>query len=66
MPTPFCDLVNVKLPIVQAPMGGATTPELVAAVSNAGGLGIAPLWRADAIGIKEFVGRIKGLCRKLF
>lgn len=61
MPTQFCDLFNIKLPIVQAPMGGATTPELVAAVSNAGGLGVAPLWRADGKGLKEFVGRIKAL-----
>jgi nitronate monooxygenase len=61
MPTAFCDLVNIKLPIVQAPMGGATTPELVAAVSNAGGLGLAPLWRADAKGVKDFVGQVKAL-----
>ena len=59
MPTAFCDLVNIKLPIVQAPMGGATTPDLVAAVSNAGGLGLAPLWRADAKGVKDFVGQVK-------
>ncbi|ATB44382.1 enoyl-[acyl-carrier-protein] reductase [Cystobacter fuscus] len=33
-------LLGVEHPIIQAPMaGGATTPELVAAVSNAGGLG---------------------------
>lgn len=32
--------LGVRYPIIQAPMaGGATTPELVAAVSNAGGLG---------------------------
>jgi nitronate monooxygenase len=61
MSTAFCDLVDIKLPIVQAPMGGATTPELVAAVSNAGGLGIAPLWRADAKGIKDFVGSVREL-----
>ncbi|MEU0569475.1 nitronate monooxygenase [Nonomuraea sp. NPDC005983] len=29
----------IDLPIVQAPVGSAVTPELVAAVSNAGGLG---------------------------
>lgn len=34
-------LLNIKYPIIQAPMaGGVTTPELVAAVSNAGGLGM--------------------------
>jgi nitronate monooxygenase len=32
-------LLGVDYPIVQAPMAGFTTPELVAAVSNAGGLG---------------------------
>jgi nitronate monooxygenase len=32
--------LGIQYPIIQAPMaGGATTPELVAAVSNAGGLG---------------------------
>lgn len=34
------NIVGIELPIIQAPMaGGPTTPELVAAVSNAGGLG---------------------------
>lgn len=33
-------LLDIELPLIQAPMaGGPTTPELVAAVSNAGGLG---------------------------
>ena len=33
------DRLGVELPIVQAPMAGVSTPELAAAVSNAGGLG---------------------------
>ena len=42
--TPLCDLLGIEVPIIQAGMGwdkeGMTTPpELVAAVSNAGGLG---------------------------
>ena len=42
--TPLCDLLNIQYPIIQAGMGwdkeGLTTPPaLVAAVSNAGGLG---------------------------
>lgn len=36
------DLLGVALPIIQAPMAGATTPEMVIAVSNAGGLGSLP------------------------
>lgn len=33
------DLLGLKHPIVQAPMAGVSTPEMAAAVSNAGGLG---------------------------
>ncbi len=35
----ICNLFNIEHPILLAPMSGATTPALVAAVSNAGGLG---------------------------
>ncbi|MGQ9371276.1 NAD(P)H-dependent flavin oxidoreductase [Azospirillum sp. ST 5-10] len=35
-------LFGIALPIVQAPMAGATTPEMVVAVSEAGGLGSLP------------------------
>ena len=31
--------LNLKWPILQAPMGSASTPALAAAVTNAGGLG---------------------------
>jgi nitronate monooxygenase len=38
--TPFAERFKMRAPIVQAPMfGGATTPALVAGVSNAGRLG---------------------------
>lgn len=33
------DLFSINVPIIQAPMAGVSTPELAAAVSNAGGLG---------------------------
>ena len=38
--TPVCDLLGIEVPIVQAPIGPLVGPELVAAVSNAGGLGM--------------------------
>jgi nitronate monooxygenase len=38
--SPICELLDIDVPIVLAGMGGASTPALVAAVSNAGGLGI--------------------------
>ncbi len=43
MRTPLCDLLGIEAPIVLAPMGGAVTPTLAAAVSNAGALGLLPL-----------------------
>jgi NAD(P)H-dependent flavin oxidoreductase YrpB (nitropropane dioxygenase family) len=38
--TPFTTLLGIAHPIVQAGMGNATAPALVAAVSNAGALGV--------------------------
>ncbi|OGA26271.1 MAG: hypothetical protein A3I02_16895 [Betaproteobacteria bacterium RIFCSPLOWO2_02_FULL_67_26] len=37
--TPLCDRLGIRLPLIQAPMPSASTPELVAAVSHAGALG---------------------------
>jgi nitronate monooxygenase len=45
--TPLTRLLHIDHPIVQAPIGSASTPELAAAVSNAGGLGMLSLtWRS--------------------
>jgi enoyl-[acyl-carrier protein] reductase II len=37
--TRVCELLGIECPVIQAAMSPFTTPELVAAVSNAGGLG---------------------------
>ena len=37
--TPFCELFDLEAPILQAAIWPATSPELVAAVSDAGALG---------------------------
>ena len=38
--TRLCDALGIRVPVMLAPMaGGFTTPELVAAVTRAGGLG---------------------------
>ena len=36
----FCERLGIQVPIIQAPVGNISTPELAAAVSNAGGLGM--------------------------
>jgi nitronate monooxygenase len=47
MRTPVCDLLGIEHPIVQAPM--SAVPQLAAAVSNAGGLGMLALtWSTPA------------------
>jgi NAD(P)H-dependent flavin oxidoreductase YrpB (nitropropane dioxygenase family) len=38
--TPLCDLLGVRYPIIQTGMGWVAYPPLVAAVSDAGGLGV--------------------------
>ena len=37
--TQLCDLLQIEFPVIQAGMGPFTDAQLVAAVSNAGGLG---------------------------
>jgi nitronate monooxygenase len=67
--TRICDTLGIQYPIVQAGMGaGITTPDLVAAVSNGGGLGILGAhlmpedrFRAAIRGIKERTDRPFGV-----
>ena len=60
-------LLGIELPLIQAPMaGGATTPELVAAVSNAGALGSFGAAMSTPAAIKESVARIRALTDKPF
>ncbi len=51
------EMLNLEWPILQAPMGEYTTPELAAAVSNAGGLGALGMWGFSP---EEVVARIAG------
>ncbi|MBI2166063.1 MAG: nitronate monooxygenase [Chloroflexi bacterium] len=48
--TRVCDLLGIEYPIIQGPMGWTTGPALVAAVSNAGGLGVLANQLAQAKG----------------
>jgi nitronate monooxygenase len=44
----FTERLNLKWPVLQAPMGWLSTPALAAAVSNAGGLGGLGMWGFSA------------------
>ncbi|PNK60803.1 NAD(P)H-dependent flavin oxidoreductase [Psychrobacter sp. FDAARGOS_221] len=59
--------LNLTCPIVQAPMaGGATTPKLIAAVSNFGGLGSLGAGMTAPDTINEQINQIKALTDKPF
>lgn len=65
--TAFTELLHIELPIVQAPMaGGHTTPELVSAVSNAGGLGGFGAAVLSPNAIRDGIDNIRALTDKPF
>ena len=47
--------LGMKLPIIQAPMAGVSTPALAAAVSNAGGLGSIGIGASDVAGARAMI-----------
>ena len=64
--TDFTSLCNVRYPIIQAPMAGASTPEMAAAVSNAGGLGSLAAAYSTPDQIREMVARMRQLTDQPF
>ena len=66
MRTEFCKTFGIEQPVVLAPMAGVVSDALVAAVSNAGGLGVAPLWHVSASDLRHSVRNIKQLTDKPF
>jgi nitronate monooxygenase len=65
--TPLCDLLQIRYPIIQAGMsGGISTPELVATVSNAGGLGVLGAGRITPEQTQDQIRRIKTLTNQPF
>lgn len=68
--TSLCKLLGIKCPIIQGALGGTTRPisdpTLVAAVSNAGSLGILATWNLpDRLILKE-IDRVRHLTDKPF
>jgi nitronate monooxygenase len=60
--TDACRLLGIRHPIVQAPMaGGWTTPELVAAASNAGALGSLAAARLSEEALDAALARVRAL-----
>jgi nitronate monooxygenase len=58
--TDLCQTVGLTHPIVQAPIGGGASPELIATVGDAGGLGLLPITPRGPDEIRETVREIDG------
>lgn len=64
--TRVCDILEIEVPIVLAGMGGASTPELAAAVSNAGGLGVLGAAGCGPRQLREWIRQTRSLTDKPF
>jgi nitronate monooxygenase len=62
----FLERIGVALPVVQAPMAGVSTPELAAAVSEAGGLGSIAVGAVDAAGARAMIEAVRARTRGPF
>jgi len=64
--TRVCEILEIEYPIVLAGMGGASSPELAAAVSNAGGLGVLGAAGCGPRQLREWIARTRELTDKPF
>ena len=64
--TLLTERLGIEIPIVQAPIGGVSTPELVAAVSNAGGLGMLSITWRELDELRELLLRTHALTDRPF
>ena len=64
--TAVCDLLNIKYPLLQGAMQGGGGPELVAAVSEAGGLGVLPTFGGTEEKLREDIEAVRRRTDKPF
>jgi nitronate monooxygenase len=57
----FLNLLDIKLPIIQAPMAGISSPAMAAAVINAGGLGSIGVGATNAAGARAMIRAVREL-----
>lgn len=58
--------LEIRFPIVQAPMAGVSTPALAAAVTNAGGLGSIAVGNIDAAAARGSIAQVRRLTKGPF
>ncbi len=64
--TQLCEMLDIEYPIILAGMGGVSGPTLVAAVSNAGGLGVLGAAGMNAEQLRDWIKKTRALTDKPF
>jgi nitronate monooxygenase len=64
--TALCDRLGIEVPILSAGMGSVAGPELVAAVSNAGGFGVLGVSGASVDGVRRAIANTRALTDRPF
>src|SRR5262249_40065480 len=57
--SPLLRRIGIDRPIIHAPMAGVSTPEMAAAVSNAGGLGSVGVGAVDAAATRQVIAAVR-------
>jgi nitronate monooxygenase len=63
---PLTRKLGIELPIIQAPMAGVSTPDMAAAVSNAGALGSIGVGAVDAAGARQMIAAVRDRTNRPF
>lgn len=66
MTVALLDILKIEKPILSAPMAGAAGPDLVAAVCNAGGYGVIPLWGKSKVQVGDGIDELRQLTDRSF
>jgi enoyl-[acyl-carrier protein] reductase II len=64
--TELCRLLDIEYPIIQGALGGIGGPDLAAAVSNAGGLGVLAAWGLSGDDLRKAIRRTRELTERPF
>lgn len=60
------DLLGLDVPIIQAPMAGTSSPDMAAAVANAGGLGSIAVGAIDAGAARTMIAAVRERTKRAF
>ena len=58
--------IGMAVPIIQAPMAGTSTPQMAAAVTNAGGLGSIGVGAVNAAGARTMIDAVRATTNGAF